>query len=160
MTRAYQIVPENQARNDGIKKARKRPKGMIELESYHKLLMDFPLIPLKSGQHHEQALKVAERLMDRRDLNAAESDYLEVLFTLVRDYENIHDHIDDPTDAGMLQHLLDSREVSAQEVSEATGIPKSNLSSVLNGKRPFSKSMMRKLADYFDVNIGLLASNI
>lgn len=41
-----------------------------------------------------------------------------------------------------------------------TGLPKSSISEVLAGKKPFSRQMLRKLADDFGVDVGVLAANI
>jgi len=39
-------------------------------------------------------------------------------------------------------------------------LPKSTISEVLSGKKPFSRQMIRKLADHFQVSVGLLAANL
>ncbi|MFO0902201.1 MAG: helix-turn-helix transcriptional regulator [Pirellulales bacterium] len=39
-------------------------------------------------------------------------------------------------------------------------MPKSTVSEVLAGKKSFSRQMIRKLADYFHVDVGVLAANI
>jgi HTH-type transcriptional regulator / antitoxin HigA len=38
-------------------------------------------------------------------------------------------------------------------------IPKSTISEVPAGKKPFSQRMIRKFADYFHVNVSVLAGN-
>ena len=43
---------------------------------------------------------------------------------------------------------------------QATGIPKSTISEVLAGKKPFSRLMIRKLAEYFGVDVAVLAANV
>ena len=46
------------------------------------------------------------------------------------------------------------------QLSHETGLPKSTISEVLGGKKTFSRQMIRKLADYFHVDVGVLAANI
>ncbi len=46
------------------------------------------------------------------------------------------------------------------QLSHDTGLPKSSVSEVLAGKKTFSRQMIRKLAEYFHVDIGVLAANI
>ena len=41
-----------------------------------------------------------------------------------------------------------------------TGLPKSTISEVLAGKKPFSRQMIRKLAGYFQVDVSVLAANL
>lgn len=60
----------------------------------------------------------------------------------------------------MLAHLMESKPVSQGQLSQEAGIPKSSISEVLAGKRPFSKQMIRKLADYFNVDVTVLAGNL
>jgi HTH-type transcriptional regulator/antitoxin HigA len=51
--------------------------------------------------------------------------------------------------ADMLRHLTLVKAVSQAEIHQATGIPKSTISEVLAGKKPFSRQMIRKLAAHF-----------
>jgi HTH-type transcriptional regulator/antitoxin HigA len=55
---------------------------------------------------------------------------------------------------------MDAKGVSQAAVHQATGIPKSTISEVLAGKKPFSRQMIRKLAGYFGVDVGVLAGNL
>jgi len=41
-----------------------------------------------------------------------------------------------------------------------TRIAKSTISEILSGKRTFSRRLIRKLADYFNVHVGVLAGNL
>jgi len=45
-------------------------------------------------------------------------------------------------------------------MSRETGIAKSTISEVLTGKRAFSRQMIRMLADYFKVDVSILAANL
>jgi HTH-type transcriptional regulator/antitoxin HigA len=60
----------------------------------------------------------------------------------------------------MLRHLMEAKGVSQAAVHQATGIPKSTISEVLSGKKPFSRQMIRKLAEYFGVEVTVLAGNL
>ncbi len=40
------------------------------------------------------------------------------------------------------------------------GIAKSTVSEILAGKKPFSRQVIRKLADYFKVDVTVLAGNL
>ena len=55
---------------------------------------------------------------------------------------------------------MDAKGVSQIQLSRDTELPKSTISEVLAGKKPFSRQMIRKLADYFHVDVGVLATNI
>ena len=60
----------------------------------------------------------------------------------------------------MLRHLMEAKGASQIELHEKTGIPKSSISEVLAGKKQFSRQMIRKLSDYFRVDVSVLAANI
>ncbi len=57
----------------------------------------------------------------------------------------------------MLRHLLDAKGITQAQLSQAAGIAKSTISEVLAGKKPFSRQMIRKLAEYFQVDASILA---
>jgi HTH-type transcriptional regulator/antitoxin HigA len=74
-------------------------------------------------------------------------------------YENEHYAIEPASDADMLRHLMEAKGVTQAQVSRDTTIPRSTISEVLGGKKPFSRQMIRKLADYFGVDPRVLAAN-
>jgi HTH-type transcriptional regulator / antitoxin HigA len=49
--------------------------------------------------------------------------------------------------------------VSQVQLHRDTGIAKSTISEVLAGKNPFSRQMIRKLADCFKVDVRVLVGN-
>jgi HTH-type transcriptional regulator/antitoxin HigA len=60
----------------------------------------------------------------------------------------------------MLRHLLEAKGVSQTELSQGAHIAKSTISEVLAGKRPFSRQMIRKLADFFQIDRSVFAGNL
>jgi HTH-type transcriptional regulator / antitoxin HigA len=56
----------------------------------------------------------------------------------------------------MLRHLMAVKAANQAEIHQATGIPKSTISEVPAGKKPFSRQMIRKLAGYFEVDVAVL----
>lgn len=129
-------------------------------DSYLQCVTNFPLATLSSDKHLEAAQAVIDRLLASGKLDRGQQSYLETLSDLVAAYEDEHHQIKAATDADMLRHLLNSKEVTQIEVHRETGISKSSLSEVLSGKKPFSRQMMRKLADYFGVEVSMLARNL
>ena len=129
-------------------------------DSYLDLVLAFPLAVIKSDEHLEAAQEVLDRLLAKRDLDDGEEMYLDALSDLVASYEDEHHAIAPASDADMLRHLMEARGVTQTQVSRATGIAKSTISEVLAGRRPFSRQMIRKLADYFKVDVTILAANL
>lgn len=124
------------------------------------LVLDFPLASIKSAEHLTAAQRVMDGLLARGTLDEGEEIYLDALSDLVGSYEDEHHEIEPASDADMLRHLMEAKEVSQMQLSHDTGLPKSTISEVLAGKKSFSRKMIRKLADYFHGDVGVLAANI
>ena len=82
------------------------------------------------------------------------------LSDLVGAYEDEHHAIEPASDADMLQYLLDVKGITQSQLNRDTDLPKSTISEVLKGKQRFSRQMIHKLADYFNVDVSVLAANI
>jgi HTH-type transcriptional regulator/antitoxin HigA len=86
--------------------------------------------------------------------------YLDALSDLLAAYEDTHYPIAPASDADMLRHLMDTKQITQAELHRRAGIPKSTISEVLAGKKAFSRSMIRILAGFFQVDTSVLASNL
>src|SRR5262245_16593148 len=126
-------------------------------DSYLELVQAFPLASIKSDEHLDEAQQVMDRLLAKGELDEGEETYLDALSDLVATYEDEHHAIKPASDADMLRHLLEARDVSQAQLSRDTAISKSTISEVLAGKKPFSRQMIRKLSDYFKVDVSILA---
>jgi len=129
-------------------------------DSYLDLVLAFPLAVIKSDEHLDAAGEVLDRLLAKGALDDGEDMYLDALSDLVGAYEDEHHAIAPASDADMLRHLMEAKGVIQTQVSRETGIAKSTISEVLAGRRPFSRLMIRKLADYFKVDVSILAANL
>ena len=123
-------------------------------------MLSFPLASIKSERHLGQAQKVMDRLLAKGKLDKGEEMYLDALSDLVGAYEDAHHSIEPASDADMLRHLMEARGITQTQLSKQAGLAKSTISEVLADKRPFSRQMIRKLADYFDVDVSILAANL
>lgn len=134
-------------------------KGKVR-DDYLDLVMKFPLTSLKSEEQLEAAQEVLDELLAKEKLNAGEEMYLDALSDLVAAYEDTHYTIAPASDADMLRHLMEAKGVTQADVHRDTGLAKSSISEVLAGRKPLSRQMIRMLADYFKVDVGVLAANI
>jgi HTH-type transcriptional regulator/antitoxin HigA len=139
-------------------KTRFRLKGTGR-DSYLELVMAFPLASIKSDEQLQEAQKVMDQLLAQGELGDGEEMYLDALSDLVAAYEDEHFAIEPASDAEMLRHLMEAKDVTQAQLSRDTTIPKSTISEVLAGKKPFSRQVIRKLADYFNVDASVLAAN-
>ena len=112
---------------------------------------------IRAEKELDRASKRTDALISRGDLCPAEEDYLEVLGDLVERYETEHHPIPAVSDAAMLRHLLEAREVSQSALARATGIVNSTLFEVLRRKRKLTRGQIGKLASYFHVEPGVFA---
>jgi HTH-type transcriptional regulator / antitoxin HigA len=131
-----------------------------EKDSYLELIVEFPLASIRSQDHLHAAQAVMDRLLTHGEMNDGEALYLDALSDLVATYEDDHYPIAPASDAEMLQHLLDAKGLSQADLHRETGLPKSTISEVLAGKKPFSRRMIRKLAEFFKVDVSALTSNL
>ena len=140
-------------------KAKYRLKSK-ERDSYLELIMAFPLSSIKSDEHLDEAQKVIDSLLTQGRLDDGEVMYLDALSDLYASYEDKHHVIEPASDADMLQHLMDAKGVNQTQLSRDAGIAKSTVSEILAGKKPFSKLIIRKVADYFGVDVSVLSANL
>jgi len=129
-------------------------------DSYLDLILTFPLSSIRSDEHLDEAQRVMDHLLAKGKLDDGEETYLDALSDLVGVYEDEHHAIEPASDADMLRHLLEAKDVTQAQLSQEAGIAKSTISEVLAGKKPFSRTMIRKLADYFNVDVSVLAGNL
>lgn len=129
-------------------------------DSYLHCVENFPLSTISSDEHLAAAQEVMDELLASGRLDRGQQSYLDTLSDLVAVYEDEHFPIEPASDADMLRHLLDAKGVSQADLHRQSGISKSSISEVLSGKKPFSRQMIRKLADFFGVDTGVLASNL
>jgi HTH-type transcriptional regulator/antitoxin HigA len=128
-------------------------------DSYLELVVASPLVSIKSDEHLQEAQQVMDQLLAQSVLDDGEEMYLDALSDLVAAYEDEHYAIEPASDAEMLRHLLEAKGVTQAQLSRDTMIPKSTISEILAGKKPFSRQTIRKLADYFHVDVRMLAAN-
>lgn len=129
-------------------------------DSYFGLVFEHPLTSIKSQDQLEAAQTRIDRLLAQETLDEGEQLYLDALSDLVAAYEDVHYPIAPASDADLLRHLMDAKDVTQAELHRQTGIPKSTISEVLAGKKTFSKGLIRTLANFFDVDTSVLASNL
>ena len=129
-------------------------------DSYLELVQAFPLTSIRSEEHLEAAQTVLDELLAKGDLDDGEQLYLGGLSDLVAEYEDEHHAIEPASDADMLRHLMDAKGITQTQLHRDTGIAKSTISEILTGRKIFTRQIIRKLAEYFHVDVGVLAANL
>jgi HTH-type transcriptional regulator/antitoxin HigA len=114
------------------------------------------LKPIKTEEQYEIALARVYELM-QKDLkeNSVESDELEVLSILIKEYENEHYPIPAPNPLDAIKFRLDQMGLSEKELGEILGY-RSRKSEILSGKRKLSLAMIRKLNEVLHIPAAVL----
>lgn len=104
-------------------------------DSYFGLVMEFPLVSIKSEAQRKAAQAIIDRLLKQRKMDDGEEMYLDALSDLVGAYEDVHYPIGPASDADMLRHLMDAKRITQAELHRRTGIPKSTISASARGEK-------------------------
>jgi HTH-type transcriptional regulator / antitoxin HigA len=126
----------------------------FDRNAYGSLLSQYQPKVIQSEAENEAAISLALELEHRANLTTEESALLDLLVTLIEQYEEEHYPIPESSPLNMLLHLMQSRECKQEELIGVIG-SRGVVSEVVNGKRNISKSQARALADYFKVDVGL-----
>ena len=101
------------------------------------------LKPIKTDADHEAALKEIERLWGAKD-GTAEGDRLEILATLVEQYEEMRYPMDLPDPIDAIKFRLEQRGETAKALIGIIG-NRTRVYEVLRGDRALSLAMIRQL---------------
>jgi HTH-type transcriptional regulator/antitoxin HigA len=110
--------------------------------------------PIKTKRDYKLALARIDELFDVED-NSPESDELEVLITLVHDYEDKHYQIMPPDPIEAIIYVMEKSNMKHKDLVPYIGNP-GLISQVLNRKRNLSLSMIRKLHKAFSIPLEVL----
>ena len=92
--------------------------------------------------------------MTNPNLGKAESEYVELLATLIEHYESQEHPTPKVSPANLLAHLMAERGMTQAAVARETHISRGTLSNVLAGRRELSKDNIVKLSQFFGVGVG------
>ncbi len=118
--------------------------------TYEALLLDAKPRPIRNEREYRRVLRYVEKHMEPRP-SRAKGDLLELLSTLIAQYESQAYPAPSVSPREMLAHLIEARQLTRAEVARATSIPRSTITNILNGTRGISKANALRLADFFHV---------
>lgn len=127
-------------------------QSKIDPRAYSRLVAKARPTVIKTEEENNRMLAIVETLMKKGDnLTAEEGELLELLSNLISNFEDKHYPIREPSPLEMLQHLMESRSLTAKDLWDVFG-SKGVASEVLSGKRSISKTHIKKLAAFFNVS--------
>jgi HTH-type transcriptional regulator / antitoxin HigA len=128
----------------------------VDWNKYARLLTRTLPATIETEDEYERLLAEVEQLMKKGEshLTPEEEKILDLLVTLIEQYEEKHYPIDPVSPHEMLHHLMEARELTHKDVWHLFG-SRGNASEVLNGKRSISKAQAKRLAEFFHVSVAL-----
>jgi HTH-type transcriptional regulator / antitoxin HigA len=126
---------------------------------YERLLLQFTPRAIRNPAQYQRVLRQVDRLMCKPKLTRAEDDLLELLASLVAQYEQTQFPAPDVTPGAMLAHLLQARSSSLEEVAAATAISTTTLARFLDDSHPIDATSRAQLANFFHVSANLFLSD-
>ncbi len=120
-------------------------------DKYLQLLQTFPPRTIKSDEELDQTVAVIDELLDRPSLSLEESDYLNVLGTLVYDYEQKTEPVPDLNGVELLKVLIVERGLLQKDLVPIFKT-ESIVSDILNGKRQLTVRHIQELAQFFKLS--------
>lgn len=132
---------------------------MSTTDEYRELINEYLPRPIRNDADHRRALRQVEQLMTPHP-SPAKGMLIEVLATLIEQYEALSLATPRVPPLEMLSHCLETRELTAAQVARDTGIGHSTLSNVLAGRRGISKTNAAKLAGYFHLPVAAFLDSV
>jgi HTH-type transcriptional regulator / antitoxin HigA len=120
--------------------------------------LKYPPRPITSKQELAKAQQVIDSLLDRDNLSQDESDYLNVLGTLVYEYEDNQGLIPDIYGVELLKALLSEFGLKQKDLVPIFKT-ESIVSEILNGKRQLTMRHIQELAKFFSVSPAVFFPN-
>jgi HTH-type transcriptional regulator / antitoxin HigA len=124
--------------------------------TYQELLAECQPRPIRSAREHARALAIVERLMDKPRKTAAEREMIELLSTLVDQYEESRWPTPTASPGEVLKFLMAERQLSQSELARQVAVPQSTIANVIAGRRQLSKANVLGLGKFFGVSPTLL----
>jgi HTH-type transcriptional regulator/antitoxin HigA len=112
--------------------------------------------PIRTDKDYEEALQRVELLMDAKE-GTVEFDELEILSTLIENYEAKHFGIDIPDPIEAIKFRMEQEGLKQKDVAELFG-NRVRVSEVLNKKRRLTLDMVRNLHDKLKIPYDSLLS--
>jgi HTH-type transcriptional regulator/antitoxin HigA len=122
--------------------------------AYQTLLQEFVPRPIASASAYQRTLRQIDGLIRKAKRTRAENDLLELLATLVEQYEIRQGHtVPNLSPRDRLGGLIEARQLTQAELSRGSQVPRTTISEILSGRRGISKANAVRLARFFGVSV-------
>jgi HTH-type transcriptional regulator/antitoxin HigA len=117
------------------------------------------LRPIKNNEQYETALERVYALIQKNlKPDSKDSDELEILSILIKEYESEHYPVPKPNPLEAIKFRLEQMNMSEAQLSQILGY-RSRKSEILTGKRKLNLAMIRKLTEKLNIPAEVLIQN-
>lgn len=124
---------------------------MFATDKYLELLKQYPPCPIHNEEDLEMMQEVINRLLDKPQLTVEEREYLNVLGSLIYEYEENQEPIPDIYGLELLKFILEERNLQKQDLLSIFE-SKSTLDDILDGQQYLTPIYIQKLANFLNIS--------
>ena len=124
---------------------------MFATDKYLELLKQYPPRPIDNEEDLEMMQEVINRLLDKPQLTVEEREYLNVLGSLIYEYEENQEPIPDIYGLELLKFILEERNLQKQDLLSIFE-SKSTLDDILDGQQELTPIYIQKLANFLNIS--------
>lgn len=124
---------------------------MFATDKYLELLKQYPPRPIDNEEDLEMMQEVINRLLDKPQLTVEEREYLNVLGSLIYEYEENQEPIPDIYGIELLKFILEERNLQKQDLLSIFE-SKSTLDDILDGQQELTPIYIQKLANFLNIS--------
>ncbi|CCH98151.1 MAG: transcriptional regulator [Microcystis aeruginosa K13-05] len=124
---------------------------MFATDKYLELLKQYPPRPIHNEEDLEMMQEVINRLLDKPQLTVEEREYLNVLGSLIYEYEENQEPIPDIYGLELLKFILEERNLQKQDLLSIFE-SKSTLDDILDGQQELTPIYIQKLANFLNIS--------
>ena len=126
----------------------------LDKTTYSQLLVEYQPKVITIEAEYDQALETVEKLMADQQRTPEQTAILQLLVTLIEEFETKHYPIEPSSPHAMLEHLMDARGIKQSDLVGIIG-SKGVISEIVNRKRAISKAQAKALGELFNVSPAL-----
>ena len=126
----------------------------LDKTTYSQLLVEYQPKVITTEAEYDQALETVEKLMADQQRTPEQTAILQLLVTLIEEFETKHYPIEPSSPHAILEHLMDARGIKQSDLVGIIG-SKGVVSEVVNRKRAISKAQAKALGELFNVSPAL-----
>ena len=129
---------------------------MFATDKYLELLKQYPPRPIHNEEDLEMMQEVINRLLDKPQLTVEEREYLNVLGSLIYEYEENQEPIPDIYGIELLKFILEERNLQKQDLLSIFE-SKSALDDIFDGLQELTPIYIQKLANFLNISPALFS---